>query len=221
MPTTTAAHNHHRHHHHHQDTPLSDYFVTMEDPLHGNDPFCAAWDVDLHPEEYGDQSGLADGWHDDQASFSSHEDDDNCGLSDEEDEDDWNIVYAASFTVVASTTKNAPASNATRKRRSLPTGVVVQALSSSPSCCNMTRRDSKVRFCEQPPEVNCYETCSRDQYSELYYSVHELQKIIDDLRQETNTGSSNNNSNNNNKGKTHTTTTTNKTRTAAAPTRSA
>jgi hypothetical protein len=213
MPTTTAAHNHH---HHHQDTPLSDYFVTMEDPLHGNDPFYAAWDADLHPEEYGDQSGLADDWHDDQASFSSHEDDDNNGLSDDEDGDDWNIVYAASFAVVASTAKNAPASNATRKRRSLPAGVVVQPLSSSPSCCTMTRRDSKVRFCEQPPEVNCYETCSRDQYSELYYSVHELQKIIDDLRQETNNAGSSSS----NKGKTHTTTS-NKTINAAAPTRSA
>jgi hypothetical protein len=218
MPTTTTAHNPR----HHQDVPLSDYFVTVDDPLHGNDPFFAAWDFDLQPEEYGDQSGhIANDWHDDHASFSSQEDNENenDNLSDDEgEEDDWNIVYAASFTVVASTTTYNGTSNATRKRRSLPTAVVVQQpLSSSPPCCTMSRRDSKVHFCEEPPEVNCYETCSRDQYSELYYSVHELQTIIDDLRQETN--SSNNNKNNNSKGKTCTTTS-NKPRSAAAPTRS-
>jgi hypothetical protein len=202
MPTT--AQNHPQHQHHHQDTPLSDYFMTMDDPLHVNDPFYAAWDADLSPEEYGDQSGMANG--DDQASFSSHEDNDR-DQSEDEDEDDWNIVYAASFAVVASTSNKNP----TRKRRPFPSAVVVQP---SAPLRTMTRRDAKVRFCESPPKVNCYETCSREEYSELYYSVHELQKIIDDLRQETN-----NTNGNNIKGKTHVTSK-NKTLTAGAPTRS-
>ncbi|CAB9506843.1 expressed unknown protein [Seminavis robusta] len=183
------------------DTPLSDYFSNMDSPL-GGDPF-AAWDADLHPSEYGDQSGFCAS----HASFSDDDDDDDDAHSlsshEDDDDDDWNIVYAASFTVVASAQNGGCCSTTTTKRRSSLTAMTSSTTSSttlssstSTDCmpAAMTRRDSKVRFSEQPPQVNCYETCSRDQHSDLWFSVHELQKNICELRLESNNNNNNNSS---------------------------
>lgn len=55
----------------------------------------------------------------------------------------------------------------------------------------LSRRDTsssnKVHFCEQPPQEHSYEHCSRAEHAQLYYSVHELQKFLEELRLETTT----------------------------------
>ena len=73
------------------DTPLSDYFV-QDSPLGLSDPF-AAWDADLHPEEYGDQSGFTATWEDDHASFSDG-DEDAHSISTHGDDDDEELPGA-------------------------------------------------------------------------------------------------------------------------------
>ena len=154
-----------------EESALAGYF-TMDPLLGSGDPFSAAWDADLKPDEYGDQSAH---WDDDHASFTDsddEDDDDDCVSEGSCDEGEWSIVYAASFTVV--TSANA---GVTRRGSNVPPPA-------PPQPQPLQRRDSKVRFCEQPPKVVSYECCSRENYSQLYYSVHELQKIIDEVRLE-------------------------------------
>lgn len=161
-----------------EESALSGYF-TMDPLLGAGDPFNFdnAWDADLKPEEYGDQSAH---WSDDGSyTDSDEEDDDDCfsqGSCD--DEGEWSIVYAASFTVVTSASTGGPV------RSSLTSCPPTTASCCPPKPQPLQRRDSKVRFCEQPPQVVSYEGCSRENYSEVYYSIHELQKCVDELRME-------------------------------------
>lgn len=159
-----------------EESPLAGYF-TMEPLLGGSsDPFGVdAWDANLSPEEYGDQSAHW-GDNDDNSWSSSDEEDDDCSSQGSCDDEEWNVVYAASFTVVASTT-NSP-------RRTSCAMDANAKFPPMPQPAQLERRDSKVRFCDQPPKVVSYECCSRENYSQLYYSVHELQKIIDEVRLE-------------------------------------
>lgn len=166
-----------------------------------------AWDAGLHPHEYGDQSGHVKNcysWDDDH----SITDDSDCGFScdaswdnDDNDSDDdgsccvahqitderWNLVYTTSITVLTATETtsqqdaNLDQSNGEGDHHqqqccppALPQGMPLKRESSS-----------KVRFCEQPPQEHSYEHCSRAEHAQLYYSVHELQKFLEELRMET------------------------------------
>lgn len=162
---------------------LAGYFTV--EPLLGGDPFDFenAWDANLKPEEYGDQSSWTD---DDEGSFTDsdeegdEDDDSSCGSLDEEG--DWSLVYSASFTVATSAS-----TGALPQRNSLiSTGDANSSPPPPPLPCQqpLERKDSKVRFCQEPPTIVSYESCSREDYSQLYYSVHELQTLVDELRME-------------------------------------
>ena len=186
---------------------MADYF-TFEPLLGGTDDLLMGggsdhhWDADLLPEEYGDQSGYAGkSWDDDDHdSFTDSEDgfdsdleeeenvdDENDGkhhhlvrrlqdqgnCCDEDEEGDWGLVYTSEETESDAST---PSSTAVPPPQIPPP---------NPLAMGMRRDSSKVRFCEEPPQEHSYEHCSREEYSQLYYSVHELQKQIDDLRLET------------------------------------
>lgn len=192
--TTTTNHSH-----------LSDYF--NYDSLLGGDPFDfdQPWDADLRPDEYGDQSGVVgNSWDeddddDDEASFTDSEGD--CSDDDEDHEHDvvigqkgngdeeWSLVYATSITVVTSARAAAPLQQqeGEEKSSSSSSGDDGDDGHCPANPLVLPRRDSKVRFCEQPPQVVSYELCSPEEHSRLYYSCHELQKIIDEMRQENTT----------------------------------
>lgn len=50
------------------------------------------------------------------------------------------------------------------------------------TCCSGSTR--RVHFSPQEPEICCYEQADRESYSILFYSAHELQKIMDAFAQE-------------------------------------
>ena len=170
-------------------TPLSDYFSSYDQPLLGGDPFLnmntvldEAWDADLHPHEYGDQSGHVHTTSWDEHSFTDSEccedENDEGSCCDEEADEPWNLVYTTSITVVATATNTAPRSSLVEDGE--------EKCPEIPSPLRLERRDSsKVRFCEQPPQEHNYEHCSREEHAQLYYSVHELQKFLEELRLET------------------------------------
>ena len=168
-------------------SPLAAYFKF--EPLLGSH-----WDADLSPEEYGDQSEWNaghDSWDDSDSDSDSdsncYDDDDDCCS---ESDNDWNVVYAsASITATATTTmtRTKPSLDGEQECPDTPT-TASSSSSSITNCCfptaPLTRKDSKVTFCSEPPQVVCYEKCNLEDHSRLYYSVHELQSIMDEVKLE-------------------------------------
>jgi hypothetical protein len=193
-----------------EDNPFSDYFK-FEPLLGPSDPLADAWDSELRPEDYGDQSGIhhSDSWDDDDTDGSScfsdsseeegDDDDDDCENDDASASScDWSLVHFSCTTTITTTAVATTTTTTVRSDATVMTTCRTQDKQeetklgdSSHECLPpnpLARRDSKVRFCDQPPQVLCYEKCRLEDYSRLYYSVHELQKIIDDLKVETNKG---------------------------------
>ena len=91
--------------------------------------------------------------------------------SDDEEDGDWDF----------STSSNPPLPQ--EKPSSTPGAVAPQRESSSCSALPVCVRNTRVRFSEQP-EVRCYEQVDREFYGILFYSCHELQKMIDEAKDE-------------------------------------
>jgi len=187
--------------------PLSDYFSSYDQPLLGGDPYLKldtdeAWDADLHPHEYGDQSGHVCKTSWDEHSFTDSEcfsdegdvtdsvDDENC---DENDDGDWSIVYTT--TSVSMTNTIVTPTNTSNSSRSSSSSCGDDTCTDSPEVRRQAqlggnsdqttiipRRDSRVRFCQQLTQEHSYEHCSREEHAQLYYSCHELQKFIEEMR---------------------------------------
>lgn len=194
-----------------QQTPMSDYFASYDQPLLGGDPFLnmnnnrmdEAWDADLHPHEYGDQSGhvgSTTSW--DEHSFTDSEcEEDEFSCFDDDDENDqpqvvedepWNMVYTTtSITVTTATDVNSCVimNDGEEKCPDTPPSPLhndTMATAVSHQHQQQRRDSTKVTFSATPPQEHNYESgCSRAEHAQLYYSVHELQKFIEELRLET------------------------------------
>jgi len=59
-----------------------------------------------------------------------------------------------------------------------------ESTSGSSWSTQIARTASRVRFSSEAPQICCYERASRDLFSKLFYSCHELQKMLDESVQE-------------------------------------
>ena len=91
----------------------------------------------------------------------------------DDDDGDWHFTAVPMKPLPQSKPTSVPGATTETQRESSTSS------SSFPVCV----RNTRVRFIEQP-EIRCYEQADREDFGILFYSCHELQKMIDEAKKE-------------------------------------